>query len=118
MEIQTEGSESCPLYIKDEDLENQILQHNVSHFIGLYTKKEYNKVNVYKEALYMSNVLSSPKTDVYHFRIDPIQISDDNAEYIKSTAMARLIKELETGKNSGELVDEADVYQRLRAEMP
>ncbi len=101
----------------------------------------------------MSNVLLSPKTATYHFRINPqvkaeveeiyaksgitltqainiflqqtistggfpFQVSGDNAEYVKSKAMARLIEELEAGKASGELVDEADVYQRLGVELP
>lgn len=48
----------------------------------------------------------------------PFQISGDNAEYVKTKAMSRLVEELESGKASGELVDEAEVYQRLGVEMP
>lgn len=101
----------------------------------------------------MRNVLLSPKTATYHFRINPevkaeveaiyakngisltqainiflqqtistggfpFPVSGDNAEYVKAKAMARLVAELEAGKASGELVDEADVYQKLGVEMP
>ena len=55
---------------------------------------------------------------IVKFREFPFQVLGDNAEYVKSKAMARLVEELEAGKASGELVDEADVYQRLGVEMP
>ncbi len=96
----------------------------------------------------MNNVVSSPKTDSFRFRINPevrkqveevyeknglsltqainifiqqslntgglpFQVSDDNAEFIKTKSMERLLKELEAGKNSGEVVAEADVYRML-----
>ena len=43
----------------------------------------------------------------------PFPISEENAEYVKAKAMERLMKELEVGKNSGPLVDEADAYRML-----
>lgn len=46
----------------------------------------------------------------------PFNVTEDNAEYIKSQSMKRLMKELEVGKNSGELIDEAEVYKMLGAE--
>ena len=96
----------------------------------------------------MSNVVSSAKTDMFRFRINPevrseieeiyakngltltqainifIQqsinagglpsnVNEDNAEFIKAQSMKRLMLELEAGKNSGELVDEAEVYKML-----
>ena len=38
----------------------------------------------------------------------PFQVSEENAEFVKAKAMERLMKELDAGKNSGALVDEAD----------
>lgn len=43
----------------------------------------------------------------------PFQISEENAEFVKAKAMERLMKELDAGKNSGALVDEADAYRML-----
>ena len=43
----------------------------------------------------------------------PFPVSEENAEYVKAKAMERLMKELEVGKNSGPLVDEADAYRML-----
>ena len=43
----------------------------------------------------------------------PFQVSEENAEFVKATAMERLMKELDAGKNSGPLVDEADAYRML-----
>lgn len=43
----------------------------------------------------------------------PFQVSEENAELVKAKAMERLMKELDAGKNSGPLVDEADVCQML-----
>ena len=37
----------------------------------------------------------------------------ENAELIKARAMERLMKELEAGENSGELIDEAEAYHLL-----
>lgn len=48
----------------------------------------------------------------------PFAVSGENAEYVRSKAMLRLMQELDAGKESGELVDETDVYQRLGVEMP
>ena len=96
----------------------------------------------------MSKVVSSPKTDMFRFRINPevrleveelfekngltltqainifiqqslnvgglpFAVSDDNASLIKSKSLKRLLQELELGKNSGELIDEAQVYEML-----
>lgn len=96
----------------------------------------------------MSNVVSSAKTDMFRFRINPevrseieeiyakngltltqainifiqqsinagglpFNVNEDNAEFIKAQSMKRLMLELEAGKNSGELVDEAEVYKML-----
>jgi DNA-damage-inducible protein J len=43
----------------------------------------------------------------------PFQVNEENAEFVKAKAMERLTKELEAGKNSGDLVDEAEVYRML-----
>ena len=43
----------------------------------------------------------------------PFQVSEENAEFVKAKAMERLMKELDAGKNSGALVDEADAYRML-----
>ena len=96
----------------------------------------------------MNNVVSSPKTDMFRFRINPdvrkeveavyeknglsltqainifiqqslnaggfpFPVTADNAEYVRAEAMKRLMKELDEGKASGELVDEDEVYRRF-----
>ncbi|MDD6489261.1 MAG: type II toxin-antitoxin system RelB/DinJ family antitoxin [Clostridia bacterium] len=43
----------------------------------------------------------------------PFSVTEDNAEYIKAQSMKRLMQELEYGKNSGELIDESEVYKML-----
>ena len=43
----------------------------------------------------------------------PFQVSEENAEFVKAKAMERLMKELDAGKNSGPLVDEAEAYRML-----
>lgn len=43
----------------------------------------------------------------------PFQVNEENAELIKARAMERLMKELEAGENSGELIDEAEAYRLL-----
>lgn len=43
----------------------------------------------------------------------PFQVSEENAELVRAKAMERLMKELDAGKDSGSLVDEADVYRLL-----
>ena len=43
----------------------------------------------------------------------PFQVSEENVEFVKAKAMERLMKELDAGKNSGPLVDEADAYRML-----
>lgn len=99
----------------------------------------------------MNTILSAPKTDTYHFRINPevraqveevyaksglsftqainvfiqqsldaggfpFAVNTENAELLKAESMKRLMKELEAGENSGELVDEADVYKMFDVE--
>ena len=46
----------------------------------------------------------------------PFPVTADNAEYVRAEAMKRLMAELDAGKNSGELVDEEEVYRMLEAE--
>ncbi len=43
----------------------------------------------------------------------PFQATSDNAEFLRAKSMERLMKELDDGKGSGELIDEQDVYDRL-----
>ena len=96
----------------------------------------------------MENIVSAPKTDSYHFRINPqvreaveevyaksgltftqainifiqqsleaggfpFPVTAGNAENIRAEAMKRLMRELEAGKQSGELVDEEEVFRIL-----
>ena len=96
----------------------------------------------------MNTVVSSPKTDMFRFRINPdvrkeveavfeknglsltqainifiqqslnagglpFQVSDDNAGMLRARSMELLMKELEKGKNSGDVVSEEDVYSIL-----
>ena len=99
----------------------------------------------------MNAILSAPKTDTYHFRINPevraqveevyaksglsftqainvfiqqsldaggfpFAVNTENAELLRVESMKRLMKELEAGENSGDLVDEADVYKMFDVE--
>lgn len=99
----------------------------------------------------MNTILSAPKTDTYHFRINPevraqvekvyaksglsftqainvfiqqsldaggfpFAVNTENAELLRAESMKRLMKELEAGENSGDLVDEADVYKMFDVE--
>ena len=99
----------------------------------------------------MNSILTAPKTDSYHFRINPevrkeveavyaksgisftqainifiqqslnaggfpFPVTADNAEYVRAEAMKRLMVELDAGKQSGDLVDEDEVYRILEAE--
>lgn len=99
----------------------------------------------------MNNILSAPRTDSFHFRINPevrkeveavyakngisfthainifiqqslnaggfpFPVTADNAEYVRAEAMKRLMRELDAGRSSGDLVDEADVYRMMEAE--
>ena len=99
----------------------------------------------------MNNIISAPRTDSYHFRINPevrkeieavyakngisftqainifiqqslnaggfpFPVTTDHAEYVRAEAMKRLMTELDTGKNSGEPVEEDEVYRVLEAE--
>ncbi|WP_425755348.1 hypothetical protein ACPW7J_12185 [Ihubacter sp. rT4E-8] len=47
-----------------------------------------------------------------------IRVFSDNSEYIESKEMEKMLRALDEGEKSGELVDEADVYKRLGVEMP
>ena len=99
----------------------------------------------------MNAILSAPKTETYHFRINPevraqveevyaksglsftqainvfiqqsldaggfpFAVNTENAELLRAESMKRLMKELEAGENSGDLVDEADVYKMFDVE--
>lgn len=99
----------------------------------------------------MNTILSAPKTDTYHFRINPevraqveevyaksglsftqainvfiqqsldaggfpFAVNTENAELLRAESMKRLMRELEAGENSGDLVDEADVYKMFDVE--
>ena len=96
----------------------------------------------------MENIVNAPKTDSYHFRINPqvraeveavyaksgisftqainvfiqqslnaggfpFPVTAENAEFIRAEAMKRLMKELDEGRSSGDLVDEEEVYRRF-----
>ena len=98
----------------------------------------------------MENIFSAPKSDTFHFRINPevrrdieslyaknglsftqainifiqqsfnaggfpFPVTEENAEYVKAKALGRLMKELDAGKNSGELIDEEEAYRILGA---
>lgn len=98
----------------------------------------------------MENIFSAPKSDTFHFRINPevrrdieslyaknglsftqainifiqqsfnaggfpFPVTEENAEYVKAKALERLMKELDAGKNSGELIDEEEAYRILGA---
>ena len=47
----------------------------------------------------------------------PFPVTADNAEFLRAKSMEKLMKELESGKESGELVDEQDVFSRLGVEI-
>ena len=99
-----------------------------------------------------NNVVSSAKTDIFRFRINPevrkqvedvyeknglsltqainifiqqslnagglpFQATEDNVEMIKAKSMERLMQELQTGKESGEPIDEEDAYRMLGVKM-
>lgn len=94
----------------------------------------------------MDNIVNAPKTDSYHFRINPqvrsaveavyakngisftqainifiqqslnaggfpFPVTADNAEFVRAEAMKRLMKEMDEGKRSGDLVEESEVYR-------
>ena len=99
-----------------------------------------------------NNVVSSAKTYIFRFRINPevrkqvedvyeknglsltqainifiqqslnagglpFQATEDNVEMIKAKSMERLMQELQTGKESGEPIDEEDAYRMLGVKM-
>ena len=43
----------------------------------------------------------------------PFQVNEENTELIKARAIERLMKQLDVGLNSRELVDEAEAYRQL-----
>lgn len=43
----------------------------------------------------------------------PFPVTADNAELLRAKSMEKLMRDLEAGKQSGDLVDEQDVYSRL-----
>ena len=43
----------------------------------------------------------------------PFPVTAENAEYVRAEAMKRLMKELDEGRSSGDLVDEEEVYRRF-----
>ena len=43
----------------------------------------------------------------------PFQVNEEIVELINARAMERLMKELDAGENSGELIDEAEAYRLL-----
>lgn len=43
----------------------------------------------------------------------PFLVSDENVEFVRAKALAQLMKELKASEDSGEGVDEADVYKQL-----
>ena len=47
----------------------------------------------------------------------PFPVTSDNAELLRAKSLERLMKELEAGKESGDLIDEQDVYSRLGVEL-
>lgn len=47
----------------------------------------------------------------------PFPVTADNAEYLRAKSMERLMKELEDGKESGELIEEQEVLSRLGVEL-
>lgn len=47
----------------------------------------------------------------------PFPVTADNAEYLRAKSMERLMKELEAGKESGELIEEQEVLSRLGVEL-
>ena len=47
----------------------------------------------------------------------PFPVTADNSELLKAKSMEMLVKELDAGKESGDLVDEQEVYTRLGVEI-
>lgn len=47
----------------------------------------------------------------------PFPVTADNAEFLRAKSLERLTKELEAGKESGDLIDENDVCSRLGVEL-
>ena len=99
----------------------------------------------------MDNIPSAPKTDTFHFRINPdvrsqaeaiyakcgltlsqainvflqqslsaggfpFPVTTENAESLRAADLKRLMRELDAGRASGDLIDERDVYQMLGVE--
>lgn len=47
----------------------------------------------------------------------PFPVSESNGEFLKAKAMERLLSELETGRNSGDLIDEATACRMLEVDV-
>ncbi len=43
----------------------------------------------------------------------PFIVNEENAEFVRAKALEQLMKELDAGRNSGPLVDEAEAYRLL-----
>ncbi len=46
----------------------------------------------------------------------PFPVTSENAEFMRANSMKKLMQELDEGKDSGDTVDEDDVYKRLGVE--
>lgn len=47
----------------------------------------------------------------------PFPVSESNGEFLKAKAMERLLSELEIGRNSGDLIDEATACRMLEVDV-
>lgn len=47
----------------------------------------------------------------------PFPVTESNGEYLKAQAMKKLLAELEAGKQSGDIIDEADALKMLGVEL-
>lgn len=47
----------------------------------------------------------------------PFPVTESNGEYMKAQAMKKLLAELEAGKQSGDIIDEADALKMLGVEL-
>ncbi len=43
----------------------------------------------------------------------PFLVNEENAEFVRAKALEQLMKDLDAGRNSGPLVDEAEAYRLL-----
>lgn len=47
----------------------------------------------------------------------PFLVNEENAEFVRAKALEQLMKELDAGRNSGPLVDEAEAYRFLEVDV-